>query len=74
MKIEVFERIQNENIDIVRFVLEGVNVELANAFRRIILTEVPSMAVVEVLFVENDGVLYDEFLAHRLGLIPLTTD
>jgi DNA-directed RNA polymerase subunit D len=74
MKIDVFERIENENIDIARFVLDGVGVELANAFRRIILTEVPSMAITEVLFVENDGVLFDEMIAHRLGLIPLTTD
>ncbi len=74
MKIEVFERIQNENLDMVKFVLDGVGVELANAFRRIILTEVPTMAITEVLFVENDTVLYDEMIAHRLGLIPLTTD
>lgn len=74
MKIEVFERIQNENLDLVKFVLDGVGVELANAFRRIILTEVPTMAITEVLFVENDTVLYDEMIAHRLGLIPLTTD
>ena len=74
MNITVFERVQNENIDIVRFILDGVGIELANALRRIVLTEVPSMAITEVLFVENDSVLYDEMIAHRLGLIPLTTD
>ncbi|MHA1584620.1 MAG: DNA-directed RNA polymerase subunit D [Promethearchaeota archaeon] len=74
MKIDVFERIQTENLDVVRFVLDGVSVELANAYRRIILSEVPTMAITEVLFVENDSVLYDEMIAHRLGLIPLTTD
>ncbi|RLI63459.1 MAG: DNA-directed RNA polymerase subunit D [Promethearchaeia archaeon] len=74
LKIEVFERVQTENLDMVKFVLDGVSVELANAFRRMILTEVPTMAINEVLFVENDTVLYDEMIAHRLGLIPLTTD
>jgi DNA-directed RNA polymerase subunit D len=74
MKIEIFERIQNKNLDMVRFVLDGVTVELANAFRRLILTEVPTMAITEVLFVENDGVLFDEMISHRLGLIPLTSD
>jgi DNA-directed RNA polymerase subunit D len=74
MKIEVIERVQNENIDLVRFVFEGISVELANAFRRIVLTEVPSIAITECLFVENDSVLFDEIIAHRLGLIPLTTD
>ncbi len=74
MKIEVIEHIQNKNQDLMKFILEGVSVELANAFRRIILTEVPSMAITEVLFVENDSVLFDEMIAHRLALIPLTTD
>ncbi len=74
MKIDVFKRVKNENLDVVKFVLDGVSVELANAFRRLILTEVPSMAITEVLFVENDTVLFDELIAHRLGLIPLTTD
>ena len=74
MKIEILERIQTPVLDMVKFVLDGVSVELANAFRRIILSEVPSMAIQEVLFVENDSVLYDEYIAHRLGLIPMTTD
>ncbi len=74
MKIDVFERVHNENLDMVKFVLDGVGVELANAYRRIILTEVATMAITEVLFVENDSVLYDEMIAHRIGLIPLTTD
>lgn len=74
MKIKVFERIQNDNIDIMKFVLDGVTLELANAFRRIILEEVPCMAVDEVIFLENDSPLFDEIVAHRLGLIPLTTD
>jgi len=74
LKIEIIDRKQTENIDIVKFILDGVNVELANAFRRIILKEIPTMAIQEVLFVENDSVLYDEIIAHRLALIPLTTD
>jgi len=74
MKIEVIEHIQNKNQDLMKVILDGVSIELANAFRRIILTEVPSMAITEVLFVENDSVLFDEMVAHRLALIPLTTD
>ncbi len=56
------------------FVVDGIDVETANALRRIMLTEVPAMAIHEVLFIENSTPLYDEIIAHRLGLIPLTTD
>jgi len=74
LKIEVLDRVKNDYIDVVKLVVDGIGVELANAFRRTVLTEVPSMAITEVLFVENDSVIYDEILAHRLGLIPITTD
>ena len=74
MEIEIFEKIQNENIDMVRFVLDGAPLELANSLRRVILSEVPCMAIDEVIFLDNDSPLYDEIIAHRLGLIPLTTD
>jgi len=54
--------------------LKGVDRVYANALRRFVISEVPCMAVDEVVILENSSVLYDEILAHRLGLIPLTTD
>ncbi len=44
--------------------------EIANAIRRSVL-EIPILAVDEVEFFKNDSALYDEIIAHRLGLVPL---
>ena len=45
-----------------------------NTLRRLIISEVPTMAIEEVEFIKNDSALFDEMLANRLGLIPLTTE
>jgi len=47
-----------------------VNVSLANAIRRSV-NEVPVLAIDEADVYKNDSALYDEIIAHRLGLIPL---
>ncbi|MFH1425240.1 MAG: DNA-directed RNA polymerase subunit D [archaeon] len=49
------------------------NEPLANAIRRSI-TEIPTLAVDEVEIFKNDSALYDEVLAHRIGLVPLKTE
>ena len=57
-----------------RFIVKGVDTAYVNALRRIMISEVPCMAIDEVMIVENSSVLHDEILAHRLGIIPLKTD
>ncbi len=47
---------------------------MAGELRRIMISEVPTMAIETVNFNKNDSILWDEILAHRLGLIPLTFD
>lgn len=56
------------------FTLEGVTPAVANTLRRTILADVPTLAIDEVVIVENSSVLFDETLAHRLALIPLMVD
>lgn len=52
----------------------GFHISLVNAIRRIILAEVPTMAIEKVYMYNNTSIVQDEVLAHRLGLVPLKVD
>lgn len=67
-------RVVDKSEFVARLVIEGVDVPFMNALRRVIVAEVPSMAIDDVVIIENSSMLHDEILAHRLGLIPLKTD
>ena len=56
------------------FILSGVTPEYANTLRRLMMTEVPVMAVEDLEMRKNNSALYDEVLGLRIGLLPLTTD
>jgi DNA-directed RNA polymerase subunit D len=70
VKIEVLEKDETN----LRLVIKEADVALMNALRRIALAEVPTMAIDEVVMIENSSILQDEIIAHRLGLTPLRTD
>jgi DNA-directed RNA polymerase subunit D len=70
MDVQILEKDE----DSIRFVVDGITASLANTLRRIIVSEVPCMAIDDIMIIENDSVLHDEILALRLGLIPLKTD
>lgn len=67
-------KILSEDGNTLRFLLSGSSIPFASALRRTMLAEVPTMAIDDVVIIENTSVMYDEILAHRLGLIPLITD
>jgi DNA-directed RNA polymerase subunit D len=55
-----------------RFIISGTAPAFVNSIRRSLLADVPSMSIDDVNFYNNTSVLFDEMLALRLGLIPLT--
>ena len=58
----------------IKFLVEGINSSLAGELRRIMISEIPTMAIEWVDFIKNDSPLWDEIIASRLGQIPLTFD
>ncbi|PSR95569.1 DNA-directed RNA polymerases I and III subunit rpac1 like [Actinidia chinensis var. chinensis] len=69
-KVEVI-RVTEDDME---FDMIGIDAALANAFRRILIAELPTMAIEKVLIANNTSVIQDEVLAHRLGLIPIKVD
>lgn len=70
MKLETLE--QSDEKMAIR--VTGIGPGHINALRRYMSSRVPTMAIDFVEFKTNNSILYDEMVAHRLGLIPLTTD
>lgn len=70
MEVRVLEKDEKT----MSLLVHGVDVPYMNALRRLIISEVPCMAIDEVVMIENSSVVQDETIAHRLGLVPLKTD
>jgi DNA-directed RNA polymerases I and III subunit RPAC1 len=70
LKVEIQELNELE----MEFDLIGVDASIANAYRRILIAEIPTMAIETVFVFNNTSVIQDEVLAHRLGLIPIKAD
>jgi len=71
MKIESMKKAGD---DVLTFRLIDSTPAFANALRRTMVAEIPVMAIDEVDIFENTSSLFDEYISHRLGLVPLTTD
>lgn len=70
MEIRVLHRGEND----IEFVIEGVNAAFVNSLRRAFISDIPTFAVDYVVFYSNTSPLYDEIVAQRLAMVPLTTE
>lgn len=70
LKVKILKK-TNEKLE---FEVKGLTPALAGELRRIMISEIPTMAIEWVDFHKNDSVLWDEITANRLGLIPLVFD
>lgn len=72
MEVELISQEKKHNR--ATFLIKGATPAFANMLRKTIVDEVPTLAIEDVEIRKNSSVLYDEIVAHRLGLVPLVTD
>lgn len=70
MDITVTDETENR----IEFDVEGTTPAFMNALRRVMIGELPTLAVEELHVSKNNSGLFDEILAHRIGLLPWTFD
>lgn len=70
--------IEKSRPDELKFDLENCDVSFANSIRRIMISEIPTIAFDTVDYenstlkvIENTGALHNEMLVHRLGMVPI---
>ena len=54
--------------------VKDIRLQVLNAIRRTVISDVPTMAVDKIVVTSNTSVFYDEYIAHRIGLVPLTSE
>jgi DNA-directed RNA polymerase subunit D len=53
--------------------ISGAEIALLNAVRRYAMSRVPIMAINGISMYENTSSMFDEYLSHRVGLLPIVT-
>jgi DNA-directed RNA polymerase subunit D len=69
MEVKVLEDSQK----IFRFTLSKASAAYANALRRVAISGVPTFAIDKSTFYDNSSAMFDEYISHRVGLVPIAT-
>ena len=67
-------KVTRSETDLLEFEMIGVDPAIVNALRRILIAEVPTVAIEHVFVIDNTSEMAEEVLSHRLGLVPLNVD
>ena len=65
--------LDKKHADRIEFIATDASSAFANTVRRYGLSRVPVMAIDVVTFYDNSSAFWDEYISHRLGLLPLVT-
>jgi DNA-directed RNA polymerase subunit D len=57
----------------IEFLAKDVSPTLANVLRRYSMSRVQVLAIDSIVFYDNNSAFWDEYIAHRLGLMPIET-
>lgn len=68
IKVEVL----NESPKRIELALSGCSASLVNSLRRAVISQLEAFAISEIDFYENTSPMFNEYIANRIGLIPLT--
>jgi len=60
--------------DTLKLLFKDTNIAFVNGLRRSMMAGTPVLAIEDVHFYQNTSVMFDEMLAHRLGMVPLKMD
>ena len=70
LKVEILEKKGSK----LTFLIEETDMAFANSLRRVMISEIPTMAIEWIDVYENNSALFDEVISHRLGMMPLRFD
>ena len=64
----------SEKDGVTKLLVKGVDSTFMNSIRRTVMMDIPVLAIEDISVYDNSSVMFDEYLAHRLGMLPVKTD